>query len=394
MVIIWGSDDFNTLGLMRELGSSGLDLLFLIKGKRGMAARSRYCQKYVETANADEGYQYLMRFETDKDAKPIIITNGDGISVLMDQRKNELEEKYIIPGTRQQRVLEQYTDKYAMTGLAAELGITIPWSKFVKWDTDISDVTYPCIIKPSHLTPGHYNEFKFRICQDETTLKKTLSLVRKESVFIVQQYVPKERDLLVYGARMQDGKTVLAGCMVRDRMADSGSFSHGLITSKFPVQFSEDDKQLMAEFLERIDYCGLFSFEYGLTCDKAYFFEVNLRNDGCSHYFFQAGANIPLAWVKSCAGEDYSNIPTQVIGERWFIDEVFDIESVFHRRISYRQYKKDKKIATVFKYYDEKDQEPWHYVRRGRIKQLLQDILLSRYRLYFVYLFDKMGLRK
>ena len=201
-VIIWGSDDFNTLGLMRELGQSGLDLLFLIKGKRGMASRSRYCQKYVETNNTDEGYQFLMRLETNQDAKPIIITNGDGISVFLDRHKKELELKFILPGTSQQGLLEHVTDKFVMTCLAAELGITTPWSKIITWDSDIADISYPCIIKPSHLTPGYYNEFKFRICKDANTLKKTLSLVRKESVFIVQQYVPKERDLLVYGARM------------------------------------------------------------------------------------------------------------------------------------------------------------------------------------------------
>ena len=385
-VIVWGSDDFNTLGLMRELGQSGLDLLFLIKGKKGMAARSRYCQKYIETANVEEGLQYLLKQETDYQAQPIIITNGDGISVLIDQHKPELEKKYIIPGTRKQGVLEHFTDKYNMTELAAELGFATPWSKFVQWDSEISDVTYPCIIKPSHLTPGHYNEFKFRICKDETTLRKTLSMVRKESVFIVQQYIPKEKDLLVYGARMQDGKTVLAGCMIRDRMADSGSFSHGYIISELPETAKESD---IAKFLDTIDYVGLFSFEYGMTADNAYFFEVNLRNDGCSHYFLQAGANIPLAWVKSCAGEDYSDVPTKVVGERWFIDEVFDIENVLHRRISYSKYKQDKKEATIFKYYDKEDVEPYKYVRRGKLRQLLQDLVLAKFRLYVVYCMDK-----
>ena len=386
-VIVWGADDFNTLGLMRELGQSDMELFFLIKGKKGMAARSRYCQKYIETTSAEAGLQYLMLQETDAHAKPIIITNGDGISVLIDQHKSELEKKYIIPGTRQQGVLEHYTDKYAMTGLAAELGFATPWSKFVQWDSDISDVSYPCIIKPSHQTPGHYNEFKFRISKDEATLRKTLSMVRKESVFIVQQYIPKEKDLLVYGARMQDGKTVLAGCMIRDRMADSGSFSHGLITSKLPNTAKESD---IAKFLDAIDYVGLFSFEYGMTADNAYFFEVNLRNDGCSHYFLQAGANIPLAWVKSCAGEDYSDVPIQVVGERWFIDEVFDIENVFHRRVSYRQYRKEKKEATIFKYYDEADIQPYKYVRRGMMRQLLQDLILAKFRLYIVYCMDKL----
>ena len=32
-VIAWGRDDFNMLGLIRELGQSGLDLLFLSYGK-------------------------------------------------------------------------------------------------------------------------------------------------------------------------------------------------------------------------------------------------------------------------------------------------------------------------------------------------------------------------
>lgn len=389
LVIIWGVDDFNTLGLMRELGQNDLDLIFLIKGKRGMAARSRYCQKYVETRNAEDGFHFLMRFKTSEyTAKPIIVTNSDEISVLLDRFKTELETKFILPGTRQQGLLENYTDKYAMSCLASELGITTPWSKCVRMDSDISDVPYPCIIKPCHLTPGYYNEFKFRICQDAASLRKTLRLVRKESVFVVQQYIPKEHDLLLYGARMQDGHTVLAGCMVRDRMADSGSFSHGLITNDLPSQFGELEKEKMVSFLERINYCGLFSFEYGLTPDKAFFFEVNLRNDGCSHYFFQAGANIPLAWVMNCVGKEYTNVSTRVTRDGWFVDEVFDIENVLHGRISIRQWMHDKKVATIFKYYDKDDMNPFWYVKRGMLRQLVQDLILAKYRLYIVYGID------
>lgn len=31
-VIVWSIDDFNTLGLMRELGNTDLNMLFLVKG--------------------------------------------------------------------------------------------------------------------------------------------------------------------------------------------------------------------------------------------------------------------------------------------------------------------------------------------------------------------------
>lgn len=104
-----------------------------------------------------------------------------------------------------------------------------------------------------------------------------MRFVRHESVFILQQYIQKEKDLLVYGGRMHCGEAIIAGAMIRDRYADSGSSSHGYITCDVP-ECADIGK--ISEFLEKIDYYGLFSFEYGMIGNKAYFFEVNLRNDG------------------------------------------------------------------------------------------------------------------
>lgn len=393
-VILWGADDFNMLGLLRELGSEGFDLFFLIKGKAGSASKSKYCKKFIEINSIQDGFNYLMNLDVVEDCKPIIITSGDGISVFIDQHKIELEKKFIISGTSHQGVLEKYTDKYNMACLASEIGMTVPWSKHIKWDSDISDITYPCIIKPSHQIPGHYNEFKYKTCKNKKSLHRTLKYVRHESVFVVQQLVPKEQDLLVYGARLCDGNTVFAGYMIRYRIADSGSSSYCVLTNTPPPQFDSGKIEHMRLFLKKIDYYGLFSFEFGLTADNAYFFEVNLRNDGTSHYFFQAGANIPAAWVISCMGGDYSVISTSVGEDKWFVDELFDVENVLHHRLSYKQYKKDKREATVFKYFDPEDVEPYNYLKRRRIKQLMQDVILMRFRLYIVFILDKLGLRK
>ena len=49
-VIIWGVDDYNTLGLFRELGKYNLDITFLIfQGIRHCATLSKYCTNYIET---------------------------------------------------------------------------------------------------------------------------------------------------------------------------------------------------------------------------------------------------------------------------------------------------------------------------------------------------------
>ena len=56
-VIVWSIDDFNTLGLMRELGEESFELIFLIKGNAGIAASSKYCKQYVETKSINDGYE-------------------------------------------------------------------------------------------------------------------------------------------------------------------------------------------------------------------------------------------------------------------------------------------------------------------------------------------------
>ncbi len=390
-VIIWGADDYNTLGLLRQLSKPEVDLFFLIKGGLSYASRSKYCVKYHQTKTIEEGFDFLLETFTSEAYKPIIITSGDGIITFIDRHRKELETYFILPGCSVSGVTERYIDKNNMTKLAEEHGFVCPRSKFVKWDSDISDVEYPCIIKPSHQKPGYYNEFKFKICCNARSLARILAYVRHDSEFILQPCIQKERDILVYGARLKDGCVLLAGMMVRDRLADSGASSHGYITFDIPPYVNAAG---IESFLSEIDYYGPFSFEYGLVGEVAYFFEVNLRNDGTSHYFYQAGANIPLAYVYSCAGLNYAHISTKVATPQWFADEVFDIENVLNGSLSYKQWKKDKAEATIYKYYDKDDEEPWRYVYKRRFKQIFQDLILKKYRIYVVHILEKFGLRK
>lgn len=392
IVIIWGADDFNTLGLLRQLSNIGLRVFFLIKGKKSCASRSKYCLEYFQVKTNEEGLEYLLKNLADEHKKSVILTSGDGISVFLDKNKHLLEKFFIVPGTSQQGILEFYTDKNRMTGLAGELGFNIPKSYYLKKNTEVPyNIKYPCIIKPSHQKPGHYNEFKFKICKSENELKRSMSFVRYDSEFILQEFVPKNNDVLVYGARLRDNNVIFAGAYIRDRLAECGSSSHGVIQKNIP---SSIDKNLMVRFLETIGYYGLFSFEYGEVGEKAYFFEVNLRNDGTSHYFYQSGANIPLAYVCSCLNMTYNNLKTVVEGENYFIDELFDYENVLNGTISHNKWKSDLAQATVFKYYDKDDIGPWKYMKSIRLRKMFQEMLLKRWRVYIVYVLDKLGLRK
>ena len=387
-IIIWGRDNYNTLGLLRQLSGEGREIFFLMWGKPvGCASASKYFGDHEVVESMEEGYQYLLSHFTNEPLKPVVFTPSDELIEFIDQHQSELQQRYILPGTKEQGLLTRIDDKNTMSELAARLGFLVPTSKTCRWDSDISDVQYPCILKPAHTTVGHHNEFKFMICEDEKALRKALKYVRHESEFILQQYIPKESVALVYGARMKDGDVKIAGVLVKDRFIACGDGSHGFVTAKYPAGIEENQ---ISAFLKEIDYCGLFSFEYGLFDSKAYFFEVNLRNDGTSHFFHQAGANIPLAWYYSMIGEDYSSVNITVTKDAWYIDEIYDVVNVWNGTISRKQWKKERAEATVFKYYVADDEMPWKSMKRHRLKKRLQDTIVKKYRLYIVWLMDKL----
>lgn len=390
-VIIWGADNFNTLGLLRQLGNSNLDIIFLIKGNVGIATKSKYCTSYITTANLEEGYNYLLNNYCDSINKAIIITSGDDIITYIDQHRKELVPFFILPGTTQAGLIEKYIDKNSMTDLAMSLGILCPLSKLICWNSPLDDISYPCLLKPSREKPGYFNEFKSKICFNEAFLVKTLKYVRHDTEFILQQYIPKKEEVLIYGGRMRDGRTIIAGAFIKDRLLKSGPGAHGILTRDMPVSV---DVEKISKFLDYIDYYGPFSFEYGLYDERAYFFEVNLRNDGTSHYFYQAGANIPLAYVYSCAGLDYRHIDTRVSCNRWYIDEIYGIENVLTRNVSLKQWRKELKEATVFRFYDRNDIRPWKAEKKNRWMKILRGLIISKFRIYIVYFGDRFGLRK
>lgn len=391
-VIVWSIDNFNTLGLMRELGEYNLDIFFLIKGKASFAAYSKYCRAFSETDNLNSGLEYLKtNFKNIENCKPIIITAGDDIAIFIDDHREELEDRYTLPITEQRGNQKKYTDKFNMTRLAQKVGIMCPETHLVKWNSEIPPISYPCILKPSHENQGHFNEFKYKICKNERHLKKVLHLVRHDSVFVLQELIQKEADLLIYGCRIPDGTVLIAGTFYKDRFDGVGSGTHGFIEKQIHKSI---DINSIEQLLREIGYVGLFSIEFGLYNGKTYFYEINLRNDGTSDYFRQAGANLPALYVYSCAGKDWHIIPHEVKGRTWFIDELFDIENVILRKISFKQWKQDMQNATIHRYYDENDPEPFEIVKRNRFKTIISDLLLKQFRIYIVYVLDKFGLRK
>lgn len=390
-VVIWGVDDYNVLGIYRQLRDI-YDITFIVfQGVKHCASLSKYCTKLVELSTLNEGLDYLLSNFNDEYNKAVIINSNDLIAEFLDLHRAELSKYFVVPGTSSAGLLKKIDNKVTMTAIAKELGFDVPESMACNSETNFQNVSYPCLLKPTNQTLGRYNEFKFKICENAKQLKRTMRYVRKDSTFILQQYIPKESVALVYGCRTLDGKVNLAGVLLKDRFCDNGDGSHGVLISNLPAYIKAD---LIEKFMANVDFYGLFSVEYLVHKGTAYFIEVNWRNDGTSHLFYQAGANMPLLWVKSSLGEDFKDVSVKVSPQSFFIDEIFDEENVNKNVVSRDQWQREREIATVFKYYDPEDMVPFEAVKKGKKKKLLLDSIVAKNRLYIVYILDKLGIRR
>ena len=358
-VVIWGNDNYNVLGLLRQLTPYVDEVIFLVNKKTLLCAtKSKYCKKHYVAKSIDEGIEYLLAKGPKLANKAFVITSSDLLAEEIDKHRNELTQYYILSTTAEQGLLSKSLNKNYQCSLATNIGIDVPRSTIFRYNTSLVGINYPCLIKPAFKEPGVHHPFKTRICKDENEVREVQGQFDPKGTYIIQQYINKEKDLLVYGCRFEDGRVIYAGSFTKIRWS-GGDGSYGIIDSTIP---SCIDLGKLNSFLQAIDYRGLFSAEFGVEKGVAWFYEFNLRNDGTSHYFYQAGlTNLPLIWIQYNTIGKRDIVIKQV--KAHFIDEIGDIINVKEGLVSKNVWKTQKKEATVFKYYDKADMLPYYYVK-------------------------------
>lgn len=358
-VIIWGNDNYNVLGLLRQLSPYIENVLFLVNGKTGhCATKSKYCKNTKVAHSIKEGIDFLIKKGKCSRRKSFVISSSDLLAEAIDKYRDDLSKYYVLCTTSETGVLSRTLDKNLQYELARKVGINVPSSRRFNRESTIENVVYPCLVKPAFKKEGLHHPFKTKVCNNESELKKVQGMLDISGTYVLQQYVRKEKDLLVYGCRFDNGKVVYAGSFTKYRWS-KGDGSYGTIDSSIP--FSVDIEKLNA-FLKTIDYKGLFSAEFGEENGVSWFYEFNLRNDGTSHYFYQAGlANLPLAWV----AYHLNNVVPEITkaGSFTFMDEIGDYANVKNGAISETEWRRQRSKASILKYYDKDDRRPYYYMK-------------------------------
>ena len=162
-VIIWGNDNYNVLGLLRQLTPFVEEVLFLVnQGTEHCATWSKYCKEYVIAQTYEVGISFLIEKGKLLNNKGFVITTNDMLAEYVDLHRKELIEYYHLTGTLESGLLTRMQGKNEMTRLASELGFNVPWSSLFDKSSSIDHITYPCVIKPDYHSNKYKCHFKIR----------------------------------------------------------------------------------------------------------------------------------------------------------------------------------------------------------------------------------------
>lgn len=380
-IVIWGDDHHNALGLLRMLGGRGFEILFMVHGTiYNIATASRYCTKYVLVKSLEEGLDYLLCNYNDNKNKAVLFFTADRYSEFANINLNKLRDYFYVTGPNQINALPEIDDKYTMGELASKCGITIPKTVLLPSDEMEPITHFPVIIKPCDPANKGFKTIIISSVKKWNKVKKSLVPGKR---YVIQEYINKKADGLIYGCRTWDGQTHLAGICVRNRWGDDKCGSFGYITPDIPESVSVSG---IKQFLDIIDFRGLFSVEYALTqSGEAYFYEFNLRNDGTSVLFYNAGSNLALAFVNSCYGIK-EEIPLKVSSKQFLMHEILDRFNIYDGNVSKKQWLEDKEKVTLHFLLDPDDMKPYELQKKQEtwlfIHHIISRTWINKLRLY------------
>lgn len=322
-VIVIGVTHHNTLGMIRCLGTAGYNInLILIGEYKSYLAKSKYVKSVFVLKELHELANLLDVISANEVEKPIVISCCDIVASYLDVRYIELKNKYIFFNAGEANRITSYMNKQIQIDLAHKVGLDVPQS-FI-YSGYISNITYPCILKPAQSICGGKQVVR---CNNKEDIIKGISLFDESTSVMVQQYIEREYEIVLLGVSVK-GKVTIPGYIIKHRDFDGGTlYSTVKSIDSLPNNIIQGCKDLIC----KIKYEGLFGIEFIYSDGHYYFIETNLRNDATTYALAMAGANLPELYI--LAQNKNFQLPTS--------HEIKEIRSI----VEFNDYKHRKKFG-------------------------------------------------
>lgn len=352
--IIYGSGNYNSLGVLHCMASKGVNVFLLLIGSgrnpfKGEVIRfSRFARNLHLVRDEKEGLQWLLSHRRDFPKGTIVYPTTDTAESLLDLHYDELIDDFIFPNAGKAGKVTQLMEKDKQILYANQAGIRTLRSIYTTSPNfESAQISYPCMVKPIKSITGSKGDM--RVCHIPEELNSALQTAQITKDFIIQQYIYNESDLLFLGVRFTDGTITIPVVIKKPGVSNTGEYTHAIVSTA--VKECLPDLENVKNYINTLEFTGPFSIEFGLEKGKHYFFEINLRNDGTSHYPLAAGINIPYIWYLSCKGMLTKEDLFYPDSEYEMIDEIFDIRRVLSHEQTLFQWWQRLLSARAYRYY-------------------------------------------
>ena len=311
-VVVIGGDHYNTLWVVRSLGIMGFKPTIVVVNplkKCSFVTKSKYVFTAYVVSDEVEMLELLNKLSFLE--RVVLFSSCDSVSDVIDQNYDELKKKYILPNCgEQQGMLSYWMDKRVMTELAVKLGFNIPYSAEINLRNGQFSLPddIPCVLKPLKSSAGQKTDF--RICVSRDELEKALISLRIHcSSVLLQEYIKPDFEISVLGMRSRAIKQNLVPGLLYKTGTCQSVHNMGMPTYAYVEESLEPyvDRTVVDNFLNNIDYDGLYSIEFFVSEGKSCFLEINLRVDGDLFVYTTGGVNMPYLWAQLSMGMPIDN---------------------------------------------------------------------------------------
>jgi predicted ATP-grasp superfamily ATP-dependent carboligase len=297
----------NSLGIIRSLGSKGLNVTAGEETRFATGFFSKYCKQhrvYPNPYKRSDAFASYMLEEVKENKYDVLFPVTDATVIPIVKRKEEFSQHTVIPYPNYD-VLSKAMDKITTLKIALENSIPCPKTYYMgryegKGFGDLAGkMEYPVIIKPSR----GYGSKGVLLCESMQDLYEKCRIIdEKYGSFIIQEYIPSGGELGVY--TLFDAKSKPVALTVQKRIR-SYPAKGGPSTLRETIK-DEKTVEIAFRLLAAMKWTGLAMVEFRIDKRDGIpkLMEVNPRFWGSLQLSMLAGADFPYILYKMALGED------------------------------------------------------------------------------------------
>lgn len=365
LVIVIGEEHYNPLGMIRALGQCGIQPIFIaIKGKSTVASKSKYILRSHFVTSAEEACHILLEKYGNEKNRSFVLTSDDDIQSLLDQRYEELKDKFILFHAGKTGRVTKFMNKMEILNIAERHGLKVLKTVVTKRGVIPEDLEYPIITKSISPNVGGWKS-DVHICYSEEELLKAFENILSPTV-LIQKFINKKNEYCLDGFSVNRGKELFIPIASTYNYLIQGYYSPYMTVH--PFEDKKDIRECLNSMFEEIGYEGIFSIEFLIDSDGTYYFsEVNFRNSTWSYIAALLGMPIPVLWMEAMLDGKinenwYKPIPANYTA---MVEPIDYNKRVNERIIEVADWLMDFKKTDCLFYMDEEDPEPFREMVRN-----------------------------